>query len=841
MDPCPVIYLLHLPPSFTFSRIVTTVARYKSWTRPKWHWQLLLALSLHMPAAAQDAVLSGQVIDADNGAAVIGVNVTYAPGKGAATDTAGYYSFRLPPGQHVIAFSSIGFVDHEERIVLAPGEQRRLDVALKVSATQLDMVVISAGRFEQPVGEVTGSLSVIHPELMLNKNIVSLDDALDQVPGMIVVDGEPQIRAGSGFSYGAGSRVQVLVDDIPILSGDIGRPNWTFLPIENLEQVEVVKGASSVLYGSAALSGAINVRTAFPRDEPRTMVTLFSGMYDKPANKAAAWWGDDAPIFSGANFFHSRKFGRFDLVIGGNAYSNNGHVGPEPLPADTIAADPLRLGPSGYDHRMRFNIGTRWRNGKIEGFDYGVNTNVMKSRNTAILIWNDIDSGLYRPRPGTVTRTIGDQFYVDPFINFRSKNGLKQSLRGRLHYQDFQNDNDQSNSNTVYHAEYQVQHEFELFGRTNITAGALYRNVESRALLYSGDADGDGLNSALNLAGYLQIDKKLFDRIALSLGVRSEFFKVNEEEVSQPVFRAGANWQVLEHTFLRASYGQGFRFPTIGERFINTGVGSLNIFPNPDLRPETSTNIEGGVKQGFRIGGFKGYLDLVGFLQEYDDLVEFTFGQWRPLSIADLQDVSNLRNALGFKSVNTGKARVTGLEIEAAGQGRIGKVMISTLLGFTSTLPVSLGPEKVYAEAPDGGFVLFPEYSYNNTSYDPSERILKFRVERLFRSDIQLEYDRFFFGFSVRYNSHVRNIDRIFVDLDEDPSVAFINMRTGIGEWMRTHRTGDTVIDARIGMHISEALRITFIVNNLTNLEYAIRPLAIEEPRNFQVQLSYRP
>src|SRR5690606_2783341 len=107
--------------------------------------------------------------------------------------------------------------------------------------------------------------------------------------------------------------------------------------------------------------------------------------------------------------------------------------------------------------------------------------------------------------------------------------------------------------------------------------------------------------------------------------------------------------------------GQGFRFPTIGERFINTGVGSLNIFPNPDLRPETSTNIEGGVKQGFRIGGFKGYLDLVGFLQEYDDLVEFTFGQWRPLSIADLQDVSNLRNALGFKSVNTGKARVTGL------------------------------------------------------------------------------------------------------------------------------------------------------------------------------------
>jgi outer membrane receptor protein involved in Fe transport len=61
------------------------------------------------------------------------------------------------------------------------------------------------------------------------------------VPGVVIVDEEPQIRAGSGFSYGAGSRVQVLVDNVPILSGDIGRPNWSFLPIENLEQVEVIK------------------------------------------------------------------------------------------------------------------------------------------------------------------------------------------------------------------------------------------------------------------------------------------------------------------------------------------------------------------------------------------------------------------------------------------------------------------------------------------------------------------------------------------------------------------------------------------------------------------------
>ena len=41
-----------------------------------------------------------------------------------------------------------------------------------------------------------------------------------------MVDGEPQIRSGSGFSYGAGSRVMVMVDDLPVLSGDAGRPTW---------------------------------------------------------------------------------------------------------------------------------------------------------------------------------------------------------------------------------------------------------------------------------------------------------------------------------------------------------------------------------------------------------------------------------------------------------------------------------------------------------------------------------------------------------------------------------------------------------------------------------------
>lgn len=776
---------------------------------------------------AQEATLRGRVLDAGTKEALIGATVTYAAGRGAVTDVDGRYTLVLPAGEHRITCSSVGYGTRTEALSVGAGEERTLDMALEQAAVQLDMVVITAGRFEQRVGEVAQSLSVLKPELIRNKNNVTLGEALDQVPGVVIVDEEPQIRAGSGFSYGAGSRVQVLVDDIPILSGDIGRPNWSFLPIENLEQVEVIKGASSVLYGSAALSGVIHVRTAFPRDKPSTKATLFSGFYDAPQNARARWWGDNNPLFGGANFSHAHRYGRFDLVIGGNAFSDNGHIGPEPIAADSIAIDTLRTGPGGYENRVRFNINTRWRNGRVKGLSYGINANAMKSRSTSVFIWNDINDGLHRPKPGTVTRTRGTQYYVDPFVDYLSAAGTRHTLRTRMHRQEFDNDNGQSNSNVTLHGEYQVQQRFNLLGETVVTAGVLWRQVTSDAELYKGNADADGTNEAVNTGAYLQLDKKLFDKLALSAGVRYERFVVGADEAARPVFRAGATYQVLRATYLRASYGQGFRFPTIGERFISTSVGALRIYPNGDLAPEQSWNVEGGIKQGFKLGGFMGYLDAVVFQQDFQQYVEFTFGQWAPS-----QGLTNLLG-LGFKSVNTGGARVTGYELELAGKGTIGAVELSCLAGYTHTLPVSTTPGQVYATSPEPNS-LSPPSTYLNTSYDTTNDILKFRIQRLFRMDLQAQYKRVFIGGSVRYNSHVRNIDNAFIELDDLNGI----LDTGVRQWMEAHTTGDWIADARIGMDLTPQIRAALIVNNLTNRSYSLRPLSIEAPRSMQVQVA---
>ena len=165
-----------------------------------------------------------------------------------------------------------------------------MDWALEASSELLDHVIVSAGRFEQSAKKVTVSVDVLPPRIIESRGTTSLETALEQSPGVSFVDGEPQIRSGSGFSYGAGSRVMMLVDDLPVLSGDAGRPTWGFLPLENIEQIEIIKGASSVLFGSAALSGVINIRTRYPDARPLTRVSVQHGVFSTPQSAHAKTW-----------------------------------------------------------------------------------------------------------------------------------------------------------------------------------------------------------------------------------------------------------------------------------------------------------------------------------------------------------------------------------------------------------------------------------------------------------------------------------------------------------------------------------------------------------------------
>ena len=112
------------------------------------------------------------------------------------------------------------------------------------------------------------------PTLIENTNAPTVEGSIQKVPGVTLIDGQANIRGGAGYSYGAGTRVLLLVDDMPILTGDSGYPDWDAIPVENISQVEVIKGAASALYGSSAMNGIINIRTAYPSSEPKTKTAI---------------------------------------------------------------------------------------------------------------------------------------------------------------------------------------------------------------------------------------------------------------------------------------------------------------------------------------------------------------------------------------------------------------------------------------------------------------------------------------------------------------------------------------------------------------------------------------
>ena len=92
----------------------------------------------------------------------------------------------------------------------------RYNIKLSEPVTDLQTVVVSAGRRKQAIEEVPVSMEIIRPELIDNKGITSLDQAIEQTPGVSTFDGQVSIRGGSGFSYGAGSRVLLLWNGMPL-------------------------------------------------------------------------------------------------------------------------------------------------------------------------------------------------------------------------------------------------------------------------------------------------------------------------------------------------------------------------------------------------------------------------------------------------------------------------------------------------------------------------------------------------------------------------------------------------------------------------------------------------
>jgi len=568
---------------------------------------------------AQSGKITGVVRD-EKGVALPGAAVIYRKDVtiGALTDDKGRYLLEVPAGtcRLVCRFTSMN--PDTVTVQVFENQTVNLDFVLTSFIKELKQIDVKVGRFDKPIEEQTVTMIVLKPELIENKNTRSIETALDQTPGLNILDGEPQIRGGSGFTFGVGSKVSVIVDDMPMLSGDAGKPEWGFIPVENISQIEIIKGAASVLSGSSALSGSIHIRTAYPTSKPLTKINVYSGAYSAPDQPNAKWW-TKYPGIHGMNFLHSQMFGNLDVVVGGNVNIDHGYIGP-PI-TDSIVATVFPDTITNFTEsemiskRGRLNFNLRYRSKKIKGLNYGTNGNFMLMHSVMPLAWLNDTSGLFRAYPGAVFMQDQFIFNIDPYINFFTQTDGKHSLRTRILHVDNEMSAYQSNRATTYYGDYMFQKSYPDLKNLDFIGGVTSTYTNSFANIYAGS--GSPNNQLLNISAYTQVESKYNKSLNISAGGRFEYFRLNDSiTVMKPIFRAGASLKLYQETYLRASYGQGYRFPTITERFIRTGVGNFGVFPNPNLKPESSWNAEVGIKQGLKLGGLMGYLDVAVFWQE---------------------------------------------------------------------------------------------------------------------------------------------------------------------------------------------------------------------------------
>lgn len=795
----------------------------------------LFCLSTGLAFGQKQGTLFGKVTDQD-GKPVIGASVIYKKDftQGAVTDLEGNYQLKLPEGRQPIICRYTNMITDTVTVTIVADKFVEQNISLKPydDIKQFEALQVTAGKFDKPIEESTISLAIIKPDEIENTNTRKITGVLDKTPGLNILDGEPQIRGGSGFTFGVGSKVTVFVDDMPMLSGDAGRPLWDFIPLENIKQIEVIKGAGSVLSGAAALSGAIRIRTKYPTDKPLTKVNVYSGMYSYPEDKSAIWQKSHPSLIEGANFIHSRKIGNWDLTFGGDLNYDEGYMGPPILDPYIAQSFPDTL--SNFTNKQmrtkkaRVNFAVRHRSKKFKGLAYGLNGNGMISQSPMVFAWLNDTSGLYRGYPGATFIQTQTMFNLDPYLQLNLASGGQHKLRGRFLYTNNDITANQSNNTKLYYIDYEFKRNYKKLGGLNFIGGLTYSYVDTYAEMYEGS--GAPENYLEHVSAYAQLEKEFWKIINLSVGGRLEYFSLNHGKDNQlkPIFRAGGSIKLAQASFLRMSYGQGFRYPTITERFIQTGVGNFGVFPNPDLQPETSSNSEIGVRQGFKFGPIKGYLDVAGFWQQYKNTIEYLFGFW------DLNAPNGL--GAGFKFLNTGESRVIGIDASVQGKAKINdKNDITFMVGYNYILPKTLNPDLVYAidEHPGGA----KHYTYMNTSLNPDRHILKYRFIHNIKGDIAWQMkNRVAIGLSVKYFSKMVNMDGVIADFEHATHVVGTIQNIMYMDYFHKHNKGIWVLDARVNYSFSKRHKLSFVVKNFMNKSYSLRPLKIEAPRSFVLQ-----
>lgn len=464
------------------------------------------------------------------------------------------------------------------------------------SLIYLKGTVVTANKIQVNRNSVPLSITVIdRNEIEASSESALLPVLSERVPGLFVTEKGITgfgVSAGSAGTVnirgvGQGNKVLMLFDGQPQWAGLFGHSLPDTYVASDVERVEVIRGPGSLLYGSNAMGGVVNIITRqHDREGRRTQARVMYGSYNTQKYM----------INNGFNI------GKLSTYISLNHDRTDGHR---------------------PDSRFRITNG-------FAKVGYDINTNYK--------VIGDISLAKFKTQnPGTVTAPINDNIMdiLRGTASFAFENTFDKSSGAiRAFYNWGDHDvNDGYDPGTApldfrfrsddHNAGILLYQSFRLLPGNSFTVGVDYKN-------WGGTASNDSINgnsqqlvdrSVDEVAGYVIAQQDLFDMISLNAGVRYEH---NSTFGGEWIPQVGFTVRPIEGNAIKASMSKGFRSPNIREMY---------MFPpqNPDLKPESMINYEVSVGQSF-LGG-RIFAELTAFYIDGKDMIEVTRIDGRPRNV----------------------------------------------------------------------------------------------------------------------------------------------------------------------------------------------------------------
>ena len=525
-------------------------------------------LLLGSHALAQDnGSISGRVTDAKTGEALIHANVVIkGTNFGSTTNNSGDYSINfISPGTYTLQVSVIGYkTEIIENVEVVENKSTKVDVALSETTFELgEISVFGASRRLEKLTEAPSAVSVIGLEdIRLNSNVGGIPRLLESKPGIdLVQSGVNDFNLNTrGFNSSVTRRVLVLLDGRDLGAAFLGQQEWAgvSVPLEDLGNLEFVRGPGSALYGTNAFNGVLNMTTLSPQQALGTKVKVSGGelsMFRADVRHAG---------LLGERWSYKVNAGR----IQSNNWDKNRTVPPFEYPG--LSTERININPD----NMIYTYGSA-------RLDYGFeNGSLVTAEGGLTNVKNDVVvSGIGRlnilegNRPWARLHFSSQHIDVAAWMQKRTTPDQILSLAsgGRL-----------IENTTMYQLEGQYnrsflddQFRFILGGSQKI----IHVDMENTAMLGTKDYTITG--------GYLQLEYNPISEVKFVATGRVDRTSYEKSRFSP---RAAVVWTFAQGQALRFSFNKAFLLPSTSEYFLRVLAGQADLRPL-GINPAGPTNI----------------------------------------------------------------------------------------------------------------------------------------------------------------------------------------------------------------------------------------------------------